>query len=161
VVYEELRRLAAHKMAMEAAGHTLQPTALVHEAWLRLAGPREKSWDNRAHFFTAAAEAMRRILIESARRKQSLKRGAGAERTELTESALVLAVPPAEILAVNDALDQLADQDPAAAQLVKLRYFIGMTMEEAAEAMDLPKRTAESIWTYARVWLHREIRKAQ
>jgi len=158
VVYEELRRIAAHKMAGEAPGHTLQATALVHEAWLRLVGSNEQSWQNRAHFFGAAAEAMRRILVDHARRKQSLKRGAGIELQELDESALVLTAPPDELLAVHEALDQLAAEDATAAELVKLRYFVGMTMEEAASALGLAKRTAENLWTYARVWLHREIR---
>jgi len=158
LVYDELRRLAALKMAGEAAGHTLQPTALVHEAWLRLAGSSQQPWQNRAHFFGAAAEAMRRILVEHARRKHSLKRGGGIERMELNESALVLSVPPDELLAVHEALDKLAAEDPAAAELVKLRYFVGMTMEETASALGMPKRTAEDLWTYARVWLHREIR---
>jgi RNA polymerase sigma factor (TIGR02999 family) len=159
LVYDELRRLAAGKMAVEAPGHTLQPTALVHEAWLRLVGSGQQTWENRAHFFGAAAEAMRRILVEHARRKLSRKRGGGAEHVELNESALVLAAPPDELLAVHEALDQLAQEDAAAAELVKLRYFVGMTMEEAASAMGLAKRTAESLWTYARVWLHREIRR--
>jgi RNA polymerase sigma factor (TIGR02999 family) len=158
LVYEELRRLAAHKMAGEAAGHTLQPTALVHEAWLRLVASHQRSWENRAHFFGAAAEAMRRILVDHARRKHSLKRGGGAQREELHDSVLVLAAPPDELLAVHEALDNLARTDPTAAELVKLRYFVGMTMEEAALALGLSKRTAEDLWTYARVWLHREIR---
>jgi len=161
LVYDELRRLAAYKMAGEAAGHTLQATALVHEAWLRLSGPQQQSWENRAHFFGAAAEAMRRILVEHARRKQSLKRGGGALREELEESDLILTAPPDELLAVHEALDKLAQEDPAAAELVKLRYFVGMTMEEAATALELAKRTAENLWTYARVWLHREIRKSE
>jgi len=161
LVYDELRRIASHKMAAESPGHTLQATALVHEAWLRLAGPQESTWENRAHFFAAAAEAMRRILVEHARRRQSQKRGAGAERLEFDESNLILAAPPDELLAVNEALDTLAREDNQAAELVKLRYFVGMTMEEAANAMNLPKRTAESVWTYARAWLHREIRKAR
>ncbi len=160
LVYEELRRIAGHKMAGEAPGHTLQATALVHEAWLRLTGPNEQNWENRAHFFSAAAEAMRRILVEHARRRRSIKRGGGAHKTELDESSLILAAPPDELLAVHEALNNLAQQDPQAAELVKLRYFVGMTMEEAASAMDIPKRTAESVWTYARVWLSREIRKA-
>src|SRR6266850_4282535 len=134
-VYDELRKLAAQKMAAESPGHTLQPTALVHEAWLRLAGPSQQSWQNRAHFFGAAAEAMRRILVDHARRKQSLKRGAGAVREELDESALILAAPPDELLAVHEALDKLALEDSSAAELVKLRYFVGMTMEEAASAL--------------------------
>lgn len=158
LVYSELRQLAAHKMAMEAPGHTLQPTALVHEAWLRMAGTSPPTWQNRAHFFGAAAEAMRRILVEHARRKQSLKRGGGGEQVELHESMLVFSAPPDEVLAVHEALDKLAAEDPAAAELVKLRYFAGMTMEEAAAALGLAKRTAEDLWTYARVWLHREIR---
>jgi len=161
LVYQELRKLAAHKMASEAPGHTLQATALVHEAWLRLVSSNQQSWQNRAHFFGAAAEAMRRILVEHARRKQSLKRGGGAERQELHESVLVLSAPPDELLAVHEALDQLALTDPPAAELVKLRYFVGMTMEEAASALGLAPRTAERLWTYARVWLRREIRQRQ
>jgi RNA polymerase sigma factor (TIGR02999 family) len=160
LVYDELRRMAAHKMAGEAAGHTLQATALVHEAWLRLASSNQHGWENRAHFFGAAAEAMRRILVEHARRKQSLKRGAGAGREELTESMLVLAAPPDELLAVHEALDVLARENPQAAELVKLRYFVGMNMEEAAAVLGLSKRTAEGVWTFARAWLHREIRKS-
>jgi RNA polymerase sigma factor (TIGR02999 family) len=159
LVYNELRKIAAHKMAGEAAGHTLQPTALVHEAWLRLAGTNEQAWQNRAHFFGAAAEAMRRILVEHARKKQALKRGAGAEHEEFDEASLVMTAPADELLAVHEALDTLAAEDPAAAELVKLRYFVGMTMEEAASALDLAPRTAERTWTYARVWLHREIRR--
>jgi RNA polymerase sigma factor (TIGR02999 family) len=158
LVYGELRRLATYKMAGEAAGHTLQPTALVHEAWLRLGAGEQQGWQSRAHFFAAAGEAMRRILVEHARRKLALKRGGGAAHAELDESALVLAAPPDELLAVHDALDNLAKQDPVAAELVKLRYFVGMTMEEAATALGLAKRTAENLWTYARVWLHRDIR---
>ena len=158
LVYDELRKLAGYKMAGESSGHTLQATALVHEAWLRLVGSSPQSWQNRAHFFGAAAEAMRRILVEHARRKQSLKRGGGAERVELDESAIVLAAPPDELLAVHEALDKLAVEDASAAELVKLRYFVGMTMEEAASALGLAKRTAENLWTFARVWLHREIR---
>ena len=159
LIYEELRRLASYKMAGEAPGHTLQATALVHEAWLRLGASNQQNWENRAHFFAAAAEAMRRILVDHARRKQSLKRGGGAPHQELDESTLVLAAPPDEILAVHEALDALAKEDPQAAELVKMRYFVGMSMEETSSAMDLPKRTAESIWTYARVWLRRELRR--
>jgi RNA polymerase sigma factor (TIGR02999 family) len=159
LVYDELRRIAAHKMSAESAGHTLQPTALVHEAWMRLVGSEDRQWQNRAHFFGAAAEAMRRILVDHARRKLSQKRGSGLQPEELYESALVLKAPPDELLAVNEALDTLAKQDPEAAQLVKLRYFVGMTMEESAAAMNIATRTAERIWTYARVWLRNEIRK--
>ena len=158
IVYEELRRLAAHKMAGEAHGHTLQATALVHEAWLRLVGSDQQSWQNRAHFFAAAAEAMRRILVDHARRKKSLKRGGDLEREELHDSILVLAAPPDELLAVHEALDQLAREDPPAAELVKLRYFLGMTMQESAAALGMAPRTAELLWTYARAWLRRQIR---
>ena len=162
MVYDELRRIAAHKMAAEAPGHTLQATELVHEAWLRLsASDPAQGWENRAHFFGAAAEAMRRILVDHARRKKSLKRGGGVESEELTESIIALATTPEELLAVHDALDKLAQVDLLAAELVKLRYFIGMTMEEAAAALGLGKRTAENLWTYARVWLHRAIRLEQ
>ena len=158
LVYDELRKIAAYKMLNEARGHTLQPTALVHEAWMRLAASEQPDWESRGHFFAAAAEAMRRILVEHARRKKSLKRGGGAEREELTDSMLVLTAPPDELLAVHEALDRLALEDQAAAELVKLRYFVGMTMEEAASAMNLAPRSAERLWTYARVWLHRAIR---
>lgn len=158
IVYEELRKLAAYRMAQESAGHTLQPTALVHEAWLRLAGSNPAGWQNRAHFFGAAAEAMRRILVDHARRKLSAKRGSGAEKAELEEGMLVMAAPPDELLAVHEALDKLANEDPAAAELVKLRYFAGMTMDEAAAALGVAVRTAERTWSYARAWLRREIR---
>jgi RNA polymerase sigma factor (TIGR02999 family) len=160
LLYNELRQIAASKMASEAAGHTLQPTALVHEAWLRLGGANQ-AWPSRAYFFAAAAEAMRRILVEHARRKQSLKRGGELERAELDESALVLSAPPDELLAVHEALEKLAAEDHSAAELVKLRYFVGMTMEEAATALDMAPRSAERLWTYAKVWLQREIRKQQ
>ena len=161
LLYQELRHIAASKMAGESAGHTLQPTALVHEAWLRLGGDNQQAWPSRAYFFAAAAEAMRRILVEHARRKQSLKRGGEFEREELTESALVLTAPPDELLAVHEALEKLAVEDKPAAELVKLRYFVGMTMEEAASALDMAPRSAERLWTYARAWLQREIRKQQ
>jgi RNA polymerase sigma factor (TIGR02999 family) len=157
LVYEELRRIAAYKMAQEAPGHTLQPTALVHEAWLRLAGGESPKFQNRSHFFAAAAEAMRRILIENARRKHSLKRGGAFEREELNEAHLVQHVPTDEMLAVDEALGFLAAEDPVSADLVKLRYFVGMTMEEAASALGLPLRTAERLWAYARAWLRRRM----
>ena len=158
LVYEELRKLASHRMTLEASGHTLQATALVHEAWLRLVGANQQHWESRGHFFAAAAESMRRILVEHARRKKSQKRGGGVEHEELDESAIVLAAPPDELLAVDEALTVLQTEDPPAAELVKLRYFVGMTMEEAATAMGLSKRTAEDLWTYARVWLRRQVR---
>jgi RNA polymerase sigma factor (TIGR02999 family) len=157
-IYNELRRLAAGRMAQEAPGHTLQATALVHEAWLRLVNP-EAAWKNRAHFFGAASEAMRRILVDYARRRNSQKRGGGVVPEELDDFTFVLVAPPDELLAVNDALDKLAAEDATAAELVKLRYFVGMPMQEAAAALDLSVRTAERIWTYARVWLKREIRR--
>jgi RNA polymerase sigma factor (TIGR02999 family) len=160
-IYQELRHLASAKMAREAPGHTLQPTALVHEVWLRLARDQEQAFQNRAHFFGAASEAMRRILVEHARRKQTGKRGARPEREELTEDSIVLSVPADELLAVHDALEELGAKDQLAAELVKLRYFVGMSMEEAAASLDLSPRTAERTWTFARAWLHREIRRSQ
>jgi RNA polymerase sigma factor (TIGR02999 family) len=161
LIYQELRLLARAKMAAEASGHTLQPTALVHEAWLRLGASHQPAWKNRAHFFAAAAEAMRRILVEHARRKLSQKRGAGAIREELNEELLVLAAPPDELLAIHEALDQLAREDAQAVELVKLRYFVGMTMDEASAALGMAKRSAENLWAYARAWLRRELRKNQ
>jgi RNA polymerase sigma factor (TIGR02999 family) len=161
VVYEELRKLAGNRMAGESSEHTLQPTALVHEAWLRLVGGNYPGWQNRAHFFSAAAEAMRRILVDHARKKLSIKRGSGAIREELNEEFFTVTAPPDELLAVHDALDELAKHDAASAELVKLRFFVGLTMDEAATAMDMSKRSAESLWTYAKVWLHRAIRESQ
>ena len=157
LVYEELRRLAAHKMAQEAPGQTLQPTALVHEAWLRLGADGQPAWTNRAHFFAAAAEAMRRILIEAARRKHSQQRGGHLHREELKETTLVLERPTDEILAVDEALTRLAGADPLAAELVKLRYFVGMSLPEAAEALGISARTADRVWAYARSRLHQEL----
>jgi RNA polymerase sigma factor (TIGR02999 family) len=157
LVYAELRKLAAAKMAQEAAGQTLQPTALVHEAWLRLVGNQNPSFANRAHFFAAAAEAMRRILIDKARRKQAIRHGGGQERVDLEQ-----ANPPApeaneEMLAVNDALDKLAERHPRQAELVKLRYFVGLTVLEAAEVLGISADTAKEDAAYARAWLHHEI----
>jgi RNA polymerase sigma factor (TIGR02999 family) len=157
LVYNELRKLAARKMSGESGGHTLQATALVHEAWIRLVGGSAQRFQNREHFFAAAAEAMRRILVDHARRKKSLKRGSGVGAEEFNEGSFILAGPPEELLAVNDALDRLAAKDPQAAELVKLRYFVGMTMEQAASAMAMAPRSAERLWTYARAWLKREI----
>lgn len=159
LVYEELRRLAAHKMANEAPGHTLQPTALVHDAWLRLVGNENQKWDGRAHFFAAAAEAMRRILIERARRRKVLEKGGFVQREEVTESKLVIAVPNEELLAVNEGVDRLAKEDAVAANLVKLRYFVGMSMPEAAEAMGMPLRSVERLWTFARAFLRNELKQ--
>jgi RNA polymerase sigma factor (TIGR02999 family) len=157
LVYTELHKLAAHRLAGERPGQTLQATALVHEAWLRLGGDSECAWQNRAHFFAAAAEAMRRILIDRARRREVLARGGFAKREEWTESKIVFAVDPAEFLAVHEALDELASEDPVAADLVKLRYFVGMTMSEAAEALALSQRSAERLWQFARAWLREAI----
>jgi len=160
LVYQELRRLAAHKMALEAPGQTLQPTALVHEAWLRLGADAQAPWQNRAHFFAAAAEAMRRILVERARQRSSLKRGGGAERVSLDESEI--ATVPADdekLLAVDEALERLAADHPLQAEIVKLRYFVGMTFEEAASVLDISVRTAKARWAYARAWLRVEMRK--
>lgn len=151
-VYSELRRMAAQKMALEKPGQTIQPTCLVHEAWLRLGNG---NFDNRAHFFSAAAEAMRRILVDRARRKQADKRGAGEAEHVPLEYVEIIA-PPAkdkEILAVHEALDALAARDPEKAQLVKLRYFVGLTFEEAAEVLGISVATARRGWAYARVWL--------
>jgi RNA polymerase sigma factor (TIGR02999 family) len=157
LVYEELRKLAAVRMANEKVGQTLQPTALVHEAWLRLVGDGHQQWNSRGHFFAAAAEAMRRILIDAARRKNSQRRGAGLERVDIDDLQLVLERPAEEILAVDEALDKLGKEDPIAAELVKLRYFVGMPLSEAAEALGISPRTADRIWAYARTWLRVEI----
>jgi len=158
VVYAELRRLAAQKMASEAPGQTLQPTALVHEAWLRLTGNEARKWNDRSHFFAAAAEAMRRILVDNARRKRTQRRGGGGQRVELPEIASAVTEPDDKVLAVNEALEKFARLDPEKAELVKLRYFVGMTVEEAAEALGMSERTAKRHWTFARAWLHEEIR---
>ena len=157
LVYTELKRIAAQKMAGEAPGNTLQPTALVHEAWMRMVGEGNAQFENRAHLFSAAAEAMRRILVDSARRKRAAKRGSGAIHEALHEDVLAQALPDEEMLAVDEALELLAKEDPAAANLVKLRYFVGMNMSEAAASMGLSLRTAERAWTYARAWLRRRI----
>lgn len=159
LVYEELRRLAAQKMAHEAAGHTLQPTALVHEAWMRLGGSDAPAFHNRAHFFGAAAEAMRRILIERARRRIAAKRGAGAERVDLDEIEIPSPIADDDrLLAVNEALEKFAVLDPRKAELVKLRYFVGMSFDEAATALGIAVPTAKQWWAYARAWLTVELR---
>jgi RNA polymerase sigma factor (TIGR02999 family) len=158
LIYDELRKLAAHKMAHEAPGQTLQPTALVHEAWLRLAGSDQQQWRGRSHFFGAAAEAMRRILIDKARHKASLKRGADQPLEELHESAIELTAPADEILAVHDALDALSAEDATAAQVVKLRYFVGLTIPEIAETLGISPRSADRHWHFARAWLKWAIR---
>lgn len=162
VVYEELRRLAARKMAQEAADHTLQPTALVHEAWMRLGGSDAPTFRNRAHFFGAAAEAMRRILIEHARRRLAAKRGAGVEVLDL--DGLEIRSPAADddqLLAVNEALEKFATVDERKAELVKLRYFVGLNFEEAAAALGIAVPTAKQWWAYARSWLTVEMRSVR
>src|SRR5436189_1050403 len=153
LVYNELRRLAAHKMAAESAGHTLQPTALVHEAWLKLVDPPAQSWQNRAHFFGAAAEAMRRILIARARRKHTQRRGAGAVHLDADELEIASPAPDDQLLALNDALDRFAALEPHQAELVKLRYFVGLKIEESAEVLGISEATAKRWWAYARAWL--------
>ena len=163
LVYEELRKLAASKLAQERPGQTLQATALVHEAWLRIAGGDPQTWNGRGHFFGAAAEAMRRILIDNARRKLALRHGGGLERVALDKGDAVateVVAPGAnddELLAVHEALDRLAAQDARKAELVKLRYFVGLTIEETAEALGMSEATAKRDWVYARAWLRREI----
>jgi RNA polymerase sigma factor (TIGR02999 family) len=158
VVYDELRRLAAARMSQEAAGHTLQPTALVHEAWLRLAGGQKQSWENRAHFFGAAAEAMRRILIERARRKSRLKRGSGQTLLDLADLDVIAAMPDDKILLVDEALEQLKLEDPEKAKIVLLKFFAGMTNEQAAEILNVNERTVRRQWEFAKAWLFDRIR---
>ena len=159
LVYGELRKLAASKMARESPHQTLQPTALVHEAWLRLVGKDNPQFANRAHFFAAAAEAMRRILIDNARRKRALRHGGEQQRVDV-ENVLEVAAPgdDDELLAVNEALDKLAVQNKVEAELVKLRYFVGMTLEEAAAVLGVSARTADNYWAHARAWLYRAIK---
>jgi RNA polymerase sigma factor (TIGR02999 family) len=165
VVYEELRRLAAARIRQERPGHTLQPTALVHEAYLRLTGSADATtcWAGRAHFFAAAAEAMRRILVESARRKHRQKHGGQFAKSQAEMDAFVLdeGASPLEVLAIHEALDQLARKAPRRAELVKLRYFVGCTLPEAAQILGISNKTAEADWTYARAWLRRHLRAEQ
>ncbi len=161
VVYGELRLLARSKMAREAPGHTLQPTALVHEAWLRLVSAGSPRFENRAHFFSAAAEAMRRILIDRARRKLAVRHGGGEQRADWAEAAFAAPGPDDQLLAVHDALDLLAREYPVQAELVKLRYFAGMTNDEAAALLGVAESTARNYWTFARTWLFDAIKQAQ
>jgi RNA polymerase sigma factor (TIGR02999 family) len=161
-VYDELRRLAAAKMAHEAAGHTLQPTALVHEVWLRLGGDEQPTWANRAHFFAAAAESMRRILIENARRKRAIRHGGEFVKVSASETGFEVASPVAdddELLLINDAIDGLTAHDPRKAELVKQKYFVGLTLEEAADTLGISHRTAKREWAYARAWLFNEVNR--
>jgi RNA polymerase sigma factor (TIGR02999 family) len=154
LVYDELRQLAAQKLAHEAPGQTPQPTALVHEAYLRLVGEAEQPhWDNRGHFFAAAAEAMRRILVENARRKQAVKRGGDRTRVHLDMNQVAVPEVREDLLALDEALDRLAAADPEAARLVQLRYFAGLTLAEAAKVLGISPRTVDRLWAYARAWL--------
>jgi RNA polymerase sigma factor (TIGR02999 family) len=158
LVYDELRRLAAEKLAQERPGQTLQATALVHEAYLRLVDVEQaRHWQSRGHFFAAAAEAMRRLLVDRARRKRSRKRGGDRARVELDEENLAATPGPEEVLAVDEALAGLAAADAQAAELVKLRYFAGLSIPEAAEALHMSPRSADRLWAYARAWLRRAI----
>ena len=160
LVYDELRKLAAARMAREAPGHTLQPTALVHEAWLRLSGDADPAhFDNRGHFFAAAAEAMRRILIDSARRKDAKKRGAGLQRVNLDDVDVAAKADDNTLLRLDEALEKLAKEDPPSAELVKLRFFAGLTTEQAAAALGISERTARRYWVFARASLHHELQR--
>jgi RNA polymerase sigma factor (TIGR02999 family) len=159
LVYEELRKLAAAKMAHEAAGHTLQPTALVHEAWLRLIGDAQPNFENRAHFFSAAAEAMRRILVERARRKNRVRHGGMLKRVDFTDLDVAIAEDDDAVLAVSEALDRLMKLDPVAAELIKLRFFAGLPNVEAARILGLAERTAKRTWAYARAWLFDDLKR--
>ena len=157
LVYQELRRLARSKMRRERSDQTLQATALVHEAYLRLVGDGAAKWDDRWHFFAAAAEAMRRIIVDNARRRASIKHGGGRERSDLDGIELTIDVPADDLLALDEALEQLAERHPDKAQLVKLRYFAGLTIEEASQAMNISTATAERYWSFARAWLYRQM----
>jgi RNA polymerase sigma factor (TIGR02999 family) len=158
LVYDDLRRMAGHQLAREAPGQTLDATALVHEAYLRLVGGRAESrWDNRGHFFAAAATAMRRILVENARRKRCRKHGGGLVRHGLEEDEVAAPEPREDLVALDEALTQLAAVDPIAANLVQLRYFGGLPLPAAAEALDVSPRTAARLWAYARAWLHHQV----
>jgi len=162
LVYDELRKLAAKKMAQEAPGQTLQATALVHEAYVRLVDvEKAQHWDSRRHFFAAAAEAMRRVLVENARRKGRQKRGGQFHRVELQEADLVVNAPSDQLLAVDEALRELADESPDKAELVKLRFFAGLTLEEAAESLGISRTTAYRQWAYARAWVYERVRERE
>jgi RNA polymerase sigma factor (TIGR02999 family) len=160
LVYEELRLLAAQKLSQEPPGQTLQATALVHEAYIRLVGEEVQNWENRRHFFLAASEAMRRILIDNARRKKSQKRGGNQQRVDFNHIGVADKDLPGDLLELDEALTRLTDHDPEVADLVKLRYFGGLTLEQAAKIKDISRRTAGRYWKYARLWLYREMTKA-
>jgi RNA polymerase sigma factor (TIGR02999 family) len=158
LVYNELRRLAAHRLSREAPGQTLQPTALVHEAYLRLIGDKDEArWENRGHFFAAASEAMRRILVDECRRNRSLKRGGGMARLDMDAANLAAPEPREDLVALDEALTEFAAIEPIAAQVVELRYFGGLTIPETAEVLHISPRTANRHWTYARAWLHQKL----
>lgn len=159
LVYEELRCLAAQKMSQERPGQTLQATALVHEAYVRLVGSEARDWSGRTHFFAAAAEAMRRILIENARRKQRLKHGGAQQKVDFDDPCMAIEGPSEDIVALDEALAKLALEDPVKADLVKLRYFAGLTIEQAAKILGISRATADRYWSYSRVWLFDEINK--
>jgi RNA polymerase sigma factor (TIGR02999 family) len=157
LVYDELRRLAAHRLAGERSQYTLQPTALVHEAWLKMSGDESRQWNGRQHFFAAAAEAMRRIMIDRARRRLAAKRGAGEAPVDINEVEIPAPAPDDQMLAVSEALEKFALVEARKAELVKLRYFVGMSFEEAAGALDIAVPTAKEWWAYARAWLRVEV----
>ena len=159
LVYEELRRVATHRMAQQPAGHTLQATALVHEAFLKLMGNAGHTWANRRHFFATASEAMRHILVDRARRKTAVKHGGRQAHFQLDDVTIAGEAPDENVIRVNDALERLAAQDPVAAELVKLRFFGGFTFAQAAELLEISERTAKRLWAYARAWLYDEIQR--
>lgn len=160
LVYDELKRIAAWKMANESEAFTLQPTALVHEAWLRLTASEGWNWQNRAHFFGAAAEAMRRILIDRARRRNALRRGGDQVRVDFADFDLAVAAPDdSRLLALDAALQKLAAEDPPKAELIRLRYFAGLTIEQAAETLEISEATAKRWWSFSRAWLHEEMQR--
>jgi RNA polymerase sigma factor (TIGR02999 family) len=161
LVYGELRKLAASKMANESPNQTLQPTALVHEAWLRLTGDEQVKWNGRAHFFGAAAEAMRRILIDNARRKQALRHGGNQQRLDVDDIEIAAPAKEDEMLAINDALEEFAEIDKQKAELVKLRYFVGLKVEETAEVLGISVPTAMRWWNYSRAWLYQKIKSGE
>ncbi len=161
LVYDELRKLAAFRMANEGAGHTLQPTALVHEAWLKLAGSTQQQWHNRKHFFGAAAEAMRRILIDRARKCNRSRHGHGLERIDLSRVDVAVEADDDTLLAVDEALSRLAEESPERAELVKLRYFVGLSLSDAAEALGISESTAKRQWNYVRAWLFRKLKESR
>jgi RNA polymerase sigma factor (TIGR02999 family) len=160
LVYEELRLLAAQKLSQERPGQTLQATALVHEAYIRLVGEEKQEWENRGHFFTAAAEAMRRILVEKARSKQRLKYGGGHRRIKLDDASIFIEKAPDNLIALDEALEKLSKKDKVKADLVKLRFFAGLTGKQAATVLSISHNTCDRYWAYARSWLHLEVTKA-